>query len=75
MSTKTPTGMFPSVGQLQSGDKTLGKNKGPEKWALMKTTTTDPVAGNAGGDKNAAIVEKAPEELAQQYAGVYKPSF
>jgi hypothetical protein len=75
MSTKTPTGMFPSKEQLQSGDRVLGKNKGPEKWNLMKAATTDPVAGNAGGDQNAAIVEKTAAELASQYTGVYKPEF
>jgi len=80
MSTKTPTGMFPSVQQLQSGDVSFKvKNKDVvgegRHFEGISTPTTDPVAGEAAGDKNKAIVEKPAEELAKQYAGVYKPGF
>jgi len=80
MSTKTPTGMFPSVGQLQSGDVDFKvRNKAVTNQARhfegIKTPTTDPVAGEVSKDLNKAIVEKPAEELARQYAGVYKPGF
>lgn len=80
MSTKQPTGMFPTTAQLRSGDVSYPiKNKGviTEHWNGCDVITTDPVIGDksAGKDLNAAIVEKNAEDLAQQYAGVYKPSF
>lgn len=80
MSTKQPTGMFPSVQQLQSGDVSFPiKNKSlieeGRHFEGLANATTDPVAGDAKDDKNKAIVEKTAEELAKQYAGVYKPSF
>lgn len=83
MSTKEPTGMFPSKQQLQSGDRSLPiKNAAAVKESLhfegISVATTDPVAGDpstSGSDKNKAIVEATPKELAEQYAGVYKPGF
>ena len=83
MSTKEPTGMFPSKQQLQSGDvnipiKNAAVVKETRHFEGMSAATTDPVAGDpstAGSDKNKAIVESTPEELAKQYAGVYKPGF
>jgi len=80
MSTKTPTGMFPSVGQLRSGDVSYPvKNKSlvtqGRHFEGISSITTDPVAGEVTEDKNKKIVESTPEELAKQYAGVYKPGF
>ena len=80
MSTKEPTGMFPSKQQLQSGDVLFTvKNKGfvaeGRHFEGLSSITTDPVAGDVAADQNKAIVEKTAEELAKQYAGVYKPNF
>jgi len=83
MSTKTPTGMFPSVGQLQSGDidfkvRNTGLVDEGRHFEGISKVTTDPVACDpsvVGSDKNRKIVEKQAEELARQYAGVYKPGF
>lgn len=79
MSTKQ-TAAFPSKEQLQSGDVSFAvKNKGlvaeGRHFEGLSSITTDPVAGDVAGDKNKAIVEKSAEELAKQYAGVYKPGF
>lgn len=80
MSTKEPTGMFPSVEQLRSGDVSFAvKDKSlvaqDRHFEGIKSITTDPVAGEVANDQNKKIVESTPEELAKQYAGVYKPNF
>jgi hypothetical protein len=81
MSSKDPTGPFPSTEQLRSGDVSYAlKNKAPMAMAQsfdgFPAPTSDPLAAAAStNDKNAAIVEKDPVRLQDQYAGVWGPKF
>jgi hypothetical protein len=103
MSTKDPTGPFPSVQQLRSGDVSYAlKNGAPQamdqSFNGFPAPTSDPLAavatrsgyggaaksavtgsdvGSVGGGKdlNAAIVEKDPARLQDQYAGPWGPKF